>query len=210
MSIRLVIADDHEVVRRGIASVVTQTEIELVGEARDGPRAIKLIRKKKPDVALLDIRMPHGGGLEALRQIKDEFPYLAVLMLSTYDNPSYIGRALGLGAEGYLLKGCSRDEILSKIRAAATGENLWTAAELRRFSGTASAPAPVPDLEVTLTERELEVLRNVTQGMTNKQIAKLLFISAETVKEHIQNILRKIGVTDRTQAAVWAVRRDLA
>ena len=210
MSIRLLIADDHEVVRRGIASVVASTEIELVGEALDGEQLIKLIPTQNPDIILLDIRMPQGGGLEALRQIKEECSYLPVLMLSTYDNPNYIGRALALGAEGYLLKGCSRDEILSKIRSAASGENLWTPAELRRFSGAEPTPPPEPDLEITLTRRELEVLRKVARGMTNKQIAKLLFISAETVKEHIQNILRKIGVTDRTQAAVWAVRRDLA
>ena len=210
MGIRLLIADDHEVVRRGLASVVEGTDIEIVGEASRGQDVARMAVELKPDIVLLDIRMPDEDGLTALRRIKEQSPYLPVLVLSTYDNPSYVARALALGASGYLLKGCGREEILSKIRTAALGENVWTANELRRFSSAAALQKSEPDLEVTLTKRELEVLLNVTGGLTNKQIGKLLFISAETVKEHIQNILRKIGVSDRTQAAVWAVRHGVA
>ncbi len=210
MSVRLLIADDHEVVRRGLASVVAGTDIEIVGEASQGEDVTRMALELKPDIVLMDIRMPKAGGLTALQQIRDQCPYLPVLVLSTYDNPSYVARALALGASGYLLKGCGREEILSKIRTAALGENVWSANELRRFSRGAKSQPSDPDLEVTLTQRELEVLRNVTRGLTNKQIAKLLYISAETVKEHIQNILRKVGVSDRTQAAVWAVRRGVA
>ena len=209
MPIRVIIADDHQVVRAGLRSLVAGSDIEVVGEAATGEEAIRLAEKIKPDVVLLDIRMPDVDGLTALGRIKMNQPSLAVVMLSTYDNPTYVARAVALGASGYLLKGSTRDELMLAIRKVATGEDAWTRDELRRVTGALATPRMAADVEVPLTQRESEVLRQLAFGLTNKEIGQALGISYETVKEHVQHILRKIGVTDRTQAAVWAVRKGL-
>jgi DNA-binding NarL/FixJ family response regulator len=209
MSIKLLIADDHEVVRQGLKALFVGTEIKVIAEAATGDAAVKAALKQEPDVVLLDIRMPNGDGLTALGRIKLEMPNLPVLMLSTYDNPTYVARAVALGASGYLLKGATRDEMLKAIRDAKSGENAWTREELRRVTGALATPRLAADVEVPLTQRESEVLRQLAFGLTNKEIAQALHISYETVKEHVQHILRKVGVSDRTQAAVWAVRKGL-
>jgi DNA-binding NarL/FixJ family response regulator len=209
MAIKLLIADDHEVVRCGIRSLVAGTDIEVVGEAESGREAQRLAERLEPDVVLLDLRMPDGDGLSALVHIRKRRPQLPVLILSTYDNPTYIARAHALGAAGFLLKGLSRDELLDAIRLAAQGEALWSRSELRR--ATIARPAEIQGAaaDAALTERELEILRYLAMGLTNKELARTLRISQDTVKEHVQNVLRKTGVTDRTQAAVWAVRHGL-
>jgi DNA-binding NarL/FixJ family response regulator len=209
MTLRLLIADDHEVVRTGLKSLVAGTDIKVVAEAATGEEAVRLALKHNPDVALLDIRMPEGDGLNALGRIKLDRPEMPILMLSTYDNPTYVARAVALGASGYLLKGSNREELLKSIRAAAAGESAWTREELRRVTGALATPRLASDVEVPLTQRESEVLRQLAFGLTNKEIAQALHISYETVKEHVQHILRKVGVSDRTQAAVWAVRKGL-
>jgi DNA-binding NarL/FixJ family response regulator len=209
MSIKLLIADDHEVVRTGIVSLVRETEIEVAAQAKSGNEAVALLTTIQPDVVLLDVRMPDGDGLAALARIKQGHPDLPVLMLSTYDNPTYVARAVALGASGYVLKGATRDELLAAIRTAAAGDSVWSREDLRRVTGALAAPRLGDDMEVPLTKRESEVLRQMALGLTNKEIAQTLGISYETVKEHVQHILRKIGVSDRTQAAVWAVRRGL-
>lgn len=209
-TIRLLIADDHEVVRSGLRSIVNGTDISIVAEAASGDEAVRLVEKRTDiDVALLDIRMPDSDGLNALGRIKLVKPNLPVLMFSTYDNPTYVARAVALGAAGYLLKGMNREELLSSIRLVAEGGNAWTREELRRVTGALATPRVGGDIEVPLTQRESEVLRQLAFGLTNKEIAGALGISYETVKEHVQHVLRKIGVTDRTQAAVWAVRKGL-
>ena len=207
--IRLLIADDHELVRSGIKAMLAGTEIKIVAAVTDGVAAAKYALANELDVVLLDVRMPDGDGLTALGRIKLEKPDLAVLMFSAHDNPTYVARAVALGASGYLLKGCTRDELLGAIRTAAAGENTWTREELRRLTGGMGTPRLAADVEVSLTRREGEVLRQMACGLTNKQIADVLHISYETVKEHVQHVLRKIGLTDRTQAAVWAVRNGL-
>jgi DNA-binding NarL/FixJ family response regulator len=209
MAIKLLIADDHQVVRSGLKSLVAGTDIEVVAEAANGEEAVRLTEKIKPDLVLLDIRMPDVDGLTALGRIKMNNPTMSVIMLSTYDNPTYIARAVALGASGYLLKGSTRDELLAAIRKVAGGEDAWTRDELRRVTGALATPRMAADVEVPLTQRESEVLRQLAFGLTNKEIGQALGISYETVKEHVQHILRKIGVTDRTQAAVWAVRKGL-
>jgi len=207
--IRLLIADDHEVVRSGLKTLLADTDIEIVAEVATGETAVRYALENDVDVVMLDIRMPEGDGLTALGRIKLDKPELPVLMLSTFDNPTYVARAVALGANGYLLKGCSRDKLISAIRTAAAGESAWTRDELRRVTGALATPRLAADVEVPLTQRESEVLRQLAYGLTNKEIAQALHISYETVKEHVQHILRKIGVSDRTQAAVWAVRKEL-
>jgi DNA-binding NarL/FixJ family response regulator len=207
--IRLLIADDHEVVCSGLKTMVAGTDIKVVGEVATGTAAVKYIQENEVDVVLMDIRMPDGDGLTALGRIKLDKPDLPVLMLSTFDNPTYVARAVALGACGYVLKGCTRDDLLAAIRSAASGESAWTRDELRRVTGALATPRLAADVEVPLTQRESEVLRQLAYGLTNKEIAQTLHISYETVKEHVQHILRKIGVSDRTQAAVWAVRKEL-
>lgn len=209
MEIRVVVADDHEVVLGGLRTVFQGTEISIIGEARSGEEAVRLVMQLQPDLVMLDVRMPGGDGLSALGRIKLELPNMPVLFLSTYDNPTYLARAVALGACGYLLKTCDRNQILAAVRAGAAGESVWTRDELRRVTGALSTPRASGDLEISLTQRESEVLRQLALGLTNKEIAQALSISYETVKEHVQHILRKVGVSDRTQAAVWAVRKGL-
>ena len=209
MPIKLLVADDHEVVRAGLKSILAGTDIKIVGEATTGEAALRLALKHNPDVVLLDIRMPEGDGLTALGRIKLDRPEMPILIWSAFDNPTYVARAVALGANGYVLKSGSRDKLLSSIRAAAAGENTWTREELRRVTGALATPRLAANVEVPLTLRESEVLRQLALGLTNKEIALALKISYETVKEHVQHVLRKVGVSDRTQAAVWAVRRGL-
>lgn len=209
MAISLLIADDHEVVRAGLKSLLQGTDVRVVAEADSGASALKLVQKHKPSVVLLDVRMPDGDGLNCLGRIKLDMPNLPVLMFSSYDNPTYVARAVALGASGYLTKSASRKEIVAAIQTAAEGESVWTREELRRVSGALAAPRIGADVEVPLTKRENEVLKQLAFGLTNKEIAQALGISYETVKEHVQHVLRKIGVSDRTQAAVWAVRNEL-
>jgi DNA-binding NarL/FixJ family response regulator len=209
MSIKVLIADDHEMVRSGLKTLLAGTDVDVMAEVSTGDQAVKYALANNPDVVLLDVRMPDGDGLTALGRIKLEKPEMPCVMLSTFDNPTYIARSVALGASGYLLKACTRDEMLQTIRTAASGESAWTRDELRRVTGALATPRLAADVEVPLTQRESEVLRQLAYGLTNKEIAQALHISYETVKEHVQHILRKIGVSDRTQAAVWAVRKKL-
>lgn len=209
MAIDLLIVDDHEVVRTGLKTLLEGTDIKVVAEASGGNTGFKLANKYRPDVVLLDVRMPEGDGLNCLARIKLDLANIPVVMFSSFDNPTYVARAVALGAAGYVLKSASRDEIIKAIRAAASGETIWSREELRRVTGALAAPRNGTDSDVPLTKRESEVLKQLAFGLTNKEIAQSLGISYETVKEHVQHILRKVGVTDRTQAAVWAVRKNL-
>jgi DNA-binding NarL/FixJ family response regulator len=211
MTVRLLIADDHAVVRAGLKSLLADVrDIEIVAEAADGEEAIRLARRHRPEVVLLDVRMPGADGLAVLGQLRTELPAGAVVMFSSYDNPTYVARAVALGAAGYLVKNASREEIIAAIRRAATGEALWSREGLRRVTGALSTPRVSAELDAPLTKRESEVLKQLALGLSNKEIAQALEISYETVKEHVQHILRKLAVADRTQAAVWAVRKGLA
>lgn len=213
MSVKVLVADDHEVVRSGLASLLAGSDVKIVAEASNGAEAVKLAMKHKPDVALLDIRMPDTDGLDALDKIHRELPNTRVVMLSTYDNPTYVARAVALGASDYVLKGASRQELISTITGAAAGKAPSQRGELQRVAGAMSkhvnGNGHGKGDDVPLTNRETQVLKHVALGLSNKEIGRSLTISIETVKEHVQNILRKIAVSDRTQAAVWAVRRGL-
>jgi DNA-binding NarL/FixJ family response regulator len=210
MAVKVVIADDHEVVRRGLVSLLAGSEVKIVGEATSGDEAVKLVKKLKPDVVLLDVRMPGKDGLAALEAIRAAAPACRCVMLSTFDNPSYVARAVAAGAHDYVLKGSTRRELIDAIVGAAAGELPMRAGELRRVATTMANRVASADPDIPLTQRETQVLRHVALGLANKEIAQSLTISVETVKEHVQHILRKIAVSDRTQAAVWAVRRGLA
>ena len=209
MSIRLMVIDDHEIIRSGLRKMIAGSEIQLIAESNSAVNVLTGISQYHPDVILLDVRLEEGDGLSALGRIKIERPQIPVLMLSSFDNPTYVARSVALGASGYLLKNASRDTILEAIRKVAVGENAWTRQELRLVTGALATPRLAADIEVPLTRRESEVLEQLAHGLTNKEIALALGISYETVKEHVQHILRKVGVNDRTQVAVWAVRNGL-
>ncbi|MBX3424434.1 MAG: response regulator transcription factor [Pirellulales bacterium] len=210
MPIRLLIADDHEVVRAGLCALFeTQSDFEVVAEAGDGLQCIEQARRHRPDLVLLDVRMPRADGLAVLSRLRGELPETVVVIFSGYDNPTYLARAAALGAAGYLDKTLTSEQLLGAVRQAARGESLWSTEGLRKVTGALTAPRLASELEAPLTRRESEVLRQLANGLSNREIAQALDISYETVKEHVQHILRKIGVADRTQAAVWAVRKGI-
>jgi DNA-binding NarL/FixJ family response regulator len=209
MPIRLLVADDHAVVRAGVVSMVRESDITVVAEACDGAQALQLAQQHRPDVVLLDVRMPESDGMACLSKLKAEMPDIPVVIFTAHDNPTYIARAVALGAAGYLVKSASQAELISAVQQVATGVTLWSRENLRRISGPLTNSRPTNDLEVPLTKRESEVLKQLALGLSNKEIAQALSISYETVKEHVQHVLRKLGVSDRTQAAVWAVRKGL-
>jgi len=205
----LLIVDDHEIIRMGLRVMLEGTELKVTAEATTAAEALASLEKSVPDVVLMDIRMEGGDGLNALGRMKLDHPDLPIVLFSAYDNPTYIARAVALGGAGYVLKSATRERLIEALEIAVTGESAWTREELRRVTGALATPRLSQDIEVPLTQRESEVLRQMALGLTNKEIAKMLGISYETVKEHVQHILRKIGVSDRTQAAVWAVRKNL-
>lgn len=212
--IRIVIVDDHGIVRQGLRALLTRPGIEVVGEEDSGYAAVEAARQLQPDVMLLDIRMKDGDGLQALPQIKAVSPCTSVIMLTTYANPGYLARAISSGASGYLSKETNPDQIVRAVMAAATGEELIdrTLLEMALAQAVdASPPTPEPtDMPVEpLSEREQEVLRLMVQGLSNHSIADTLNISIPTVKTHVQHILQKLHVSDRTQAALLAIRQQL-
>lgn len=210
MSIRLLIADDQEVARSGLKSFVAGTEIEVVAEAATGSKAAQLTLSHRPHVVLMAVQMPIEDGLSALKRIKQKRSKLPVIMIANRDHPTRFARAHKLGAAGYLTKDVDRETLLATIRTAASGKQLWTRSQVRRITGVLATPRLDVEFDAPLTCREGEVLCGMTEGKTNLEIANQLGISYETVKEHVQHVLRKIGVDDRTQAAVWAVRNGLA
>jgi DNA-binding NarL/FixJ family response regulator len=207
--IRLLVADDQEMVRCGVKALVATTEIEVVAEATTAQAAVELALESNVDVVLLDVRLTEGDGLTALGRIKLDKPDVPVLLFSAFDNPASIARAVALGANGFLLKGCQRGEFLDAVRKVANGGNAWSKEGLRSASKSLKAPRAAGSVEAYLSDSEGEVLRHIAYGRTNKQIAEVMQCNDMTVREHVQHVLRKIGVADRTQAALWAVRNDL-
>lgn len=209
MSIRVLLVEDQEVVRSGLRALLAGTEFEIVAEAETEAAALEAVERYRPDLALIDVQLPDGDGLAILQQARQRLPSLIVVMLSAHDNPAYEARSHHGGAAGYLLKSVPCEELIPALRDAAQGKRLWTRASLRRLNGISAQAVPNRTGETPLTPREGQVLRMLSAGATNKQIAESLDISTETVKEHVQHLLRKLGLTDRTQAAVWAVRNGL-
>jgi NarL family two-component system response regulator LiaR len=207
MAIRLLIVDDHSVVRQGLRMFLgLDADLEIVGEASDGAEAVALARELHPDVVLMDLIMPVMDGISAIKTIRSELPDIEVLALtSVLEDASVIG-AVRAGAIGYLLKTTEADELRRAIKAAAAGQVQLSPEAAVRLMREVRAPES-PEV---LTERETEVLRLVAQGMGNKQIARVLHVGEKTVKTHVSNVLAKLGVQSRTQAALHAVRIGLA
>ena len=190
--------------------MLEDTEFVVVGEASSGREALETARQVRPRLVLLDIRMAGGDGLDALVALKQEHPRMAVVMLTTYDNPTYMARAVAGGAAGYLLKGVDYDEMLQALRAVINGETLLAREDLvRSLRSISESAAGSKDLIVPLTDREQEVLGLLATGLSNRDMGSVLFIAESTVKTHVEHIIGKLGVSDRVQAAVWAARHGL-
>ena len=209
-TVAVMLVDDHAIWRGGVRSMLDDTEFEIVGEAGSGREALHVARQVHPTLTLLDIRMAGGDGLDALVALKQEFPRMAIVMLTTYDNPTYMARAVAGGAAGYLLKGVERDEMLGVLRAVVQGETLLSAQELMRaLRHVSEGSCGSYDLIEPLTDREQEVLQLLSTGLSNRDMATVLFVAESTIKTHVEHILSKLGVSDRVQAAVWAARHGL-
>lgn len=209
MSVRLLVVDDHPVVRAGVRSLLDGSGVEVAGEAESAEQALAAIPDAAPNVVLTAVRLGGVDGIELISRLRANGHAAPVLCFSGHDNPTYVARAMSAGAVGYLLKSASREELLQAIQTAASGEECWTAQERKRHKGPIPTELLRQNLEVTLTKRESEVLKQLAFGLTNKEIANTLGLRYDTVKEHVQHVLRKLAVNDRTQAAVWAVRKGL-
>ncbi len=210
MSIRLLIADDHELVRSGLVAMLEGTEIEIIAQATNADEALALALEHRPAVILTDVRMPPRDGLLVIEKIREASPETQVVVFSTYDNPTYVARSIAMGAADYVLKGANRHQLTTAILRAARGEEPPETSLLQRLKSSMARRKDRSDTnDIPLTNRELQVLRHIALGLSNREIGRSLGISIETVKEHVQNILRKVDANDRTQAAVWAVRRGL-
>lgn len=213
-TIRVLLVDDHVLVRRGVAELLAKKEgIEIVGEAANGLEALEKIKELMPDVVLMDVYMPICNGLEATRRIKEEFPYVKVIMLTVADQDRVLFEAIKAGAQGYLLKDIDPEELVQMIKGVQKGEapvSRTTAARiLSEYERQAKAESKKPRTEGPLTEREQQVLELVAKGLTNKEIAADLHISDSTVKNHLSNILEKLHLQNRIQAATYAIREGL-
>lgn len=207
--IKLMIADDHKLFREGIKALLAVTDdIEIIGEAEDGEAALKKSRELEPDVILMDINMPGLNGIRATEQILAQFPQIRIIMLTMLEDDASIFHAMRAGARGYLLKGADPQEVLSVIRAVADGQALFgpaIATRLMQYFKELSAKPAVPGTPFPeLTERELEILRLISQGLNNQEIARKLVLSHKTIRNHITNIFSKLQVADRAQAIVRA------
>jgi DNA-binding NarL/FixJ family response regulator len=209
MPLRILVADDHPVVRAGLRVGLSTHNIQVVGEAERSDDLFPLLSQASPAVILLDIRLPGVDGLTALRRLRTSFQEFPVVMMTGYDNPGFKAEAIECGAAGYLTKDLPLERFAEVLHSAAAGNVTFTRDDLRRVTGAMATPRLGPEYDVPLTQRECEVLRQLGEGKTNKEIAERLTISFETVKEHVQHILRKIGVVDRTQAVYWGMRNGL-
>lgn len=212
--VRVVIADDHALIVEGLKLILGRDDIDVVGVASTGRRAVEEVLAHKPDVLLLDIHMPDVDGLQALASIKSASPRTSVIVLTSYANPENMARALSLGASGFLSKSVDPENISRAVRAVASGDSIvdqellrsamHALSEITRPTVTRSK-ADAPDL----TPREMRILTLIAEGLDNNAIADLLSISRNTVKSHVHHVLAKLGVSDRTQAAMWAIRHGL-
>ncbi len=210
-SIRILIADDHAIVRKGIrALLATEADIEVVGEAADGKEAVEKAERLHPDVILMDLVMPGMDGIEATRRITTRQPETRILVLTSFAEDEKVFPALKAGALGYLLKDAGPEELVRAIRQVYCGESSLHPAIARKVLQELSRPPERPPTPEPLTERELEVLRLIAKGKSNREIAEELVISEATVRTHVSNILGKLQLASRTQAALYALREGIA
>lgn len=214
--INILLVDDQAIIREGLRAMLSlEPDMRVVGEAENGQQALRLVRELSPDIVLMDVRMPGMDGLTALEQLKAFSPRSSVIMLTLYADSDYLLRAVSAGAAGYILKDASREELVRAVRVTAEGGAIIAPSMLpqllRQMERIVRFPSSTPTCALVekLSARELEVLRLVAEGCTNQDIATRLIVSPTTVKTHVQNILQKLGVSDRTQAAVFAVRSGL-
>jgi len=203
--IKIFMADDHPVVRAGIRGMLeTQPDFEVVAEAENGQGAIEQVSKLKPDVVLMDLRMPEMDGVEAISKIKESHPDIHILVLTTYDTDADIVRAVEAGATGYLLKDAPRDELFRAVRATAKGETVLAPPVAARLMGKVRDKG-----DTALTAREIDVLMLVARGASNQDVGEKLHVSTATVKSHLLQIYQKLGVSDRTAAVTTAIERGI-
>ncbi len=201
-AIRVMLVDDHPVVRQGLAFMISdEPDLTVVAEAGTGAEAMQLFAQHRPDVTLVDLRLPDMSGVEVIRQLRERFPRSQFVVLTTFDGDDYIHQAIAAGAKAYALKDMPRDQILGMVRAAAVGRSQIPEEVAERLAARVAAPE--------LTERELDVLRLITQGKANKTIAAELHISDGTVRAHMVSLFKKLGVNDRTSAVITGLKRGL-
>jgi DNA-binding NarL/FixJ family response regulator len=206
---RLIVVDDHEVIRLGVANYITQFNIDVVGTAASGAALLELLKTTACDVILLDVRLPDMEGFDIALHVRKSYPNVAIVLFSAHENPSFKRQAGECGAAGYLYKGEPLEKYAAVIQKAVDSGMAFDRDDIRRNSSAMSAKRLGPEHNVGLTNRELDVYDLLYLGKSNKEIAEELKISAETVKEHVQNILRKVCVSDRTQAVVWAMKNNI-
>ena len=205
MSVRILVTDDHPVVRAGLSGMLSgEPDFEVVGEAQNGKEAVAFVGERKPDVVLMDLRMPEMDGVTAIQHIKSTYPDVHILVLTTYESDADILRAIETGATGYLLKDTPREELFGAIRMVAQGQSPLAPGGAARLMQRVRNPE-----EEGLSTREIEVLELVAHGTSNKEIAKQLWVSETTVKSHMLHIFDKLGVTDRTAAVTEALKRGI-
>ncbi|MFM7040575.1 MAG: response regulator [Planctomycetaceae bacterium] len=210
MATTVLIADDHEVIRRGFEVLLESSHFRVVASAATVAQLVRLARKHKPDVVLLDVRLGDEDGLDAIRRVRSAATKTRIVVFSAFDNPTYVARAVAAGANDYLLKTADRDTLLAALDNAVADGPPTRTGMLRSVAASMTKRDVPGDANVPLTPRELQTLRLIAMGLSNREIADTMGISVETVKEHVQNMLRKTSLHDRTQAAVWALRNGLA
>jgi len=210
-NLRILIVDDHAIVREGQRALIeTEPGMEVVGEAPDGIQAVEMAHSLQPDVILLDLVMPRKGGLEAIREIKEQDPKARILVLTSFAEDENVYAAIKAGAQGYLMKDASPQDILVAIREVHRGEPSMDPSIAQKLMRELQRSSDLPPSEEPLTEREVEVLKLLAQGLQNKEIAEELVISERTVSTHVSNILSKLHLANRTQAALYALKEGLA
>ncbi|QZY28211.1 response regulator [Nocardioides coralli] len=211
MTIRVVVADDNELLRAGLVTVLdSDDDLEVVGQAADGPHAVRLVHELEPDIVLMDVEMPGGDGITAIARLRTEAPTVRCLVLTMFDLDDYVLEALRAGAAGFLLKTTEPHALIAAVRSCAAGDTTLGPSVVARLVDSYLQPLVTPPGLEELTERELDVLRSMAHGRSNAEIARELFLAETTVKTHVARILQKLGVRDRVQAVVLAHRAGVA
>ncbi len=212
-SVNVMLVDDHEVVLEGLIRILEkQGGIKIVSVARSAEEALEKIGRFPPDVVIVDIQLPGMNGIELIRRIKSQYPDIEAITLTVFDDEQFAKQAIKAGAIGYVIKDAAKEELVKAVRAAAKGESMISTSVARKLIEEISEPTGKKRREEDyegLSQRELDVIKLMARGYNNRQIADILFISEHTVKVHIRNIFRKIGVSDRTNAVLWAIERGL-